>query len=318
MGRKIKKNIRKEKKEKTKKNRNKIMGGNRTVRQQEKNERDAAKREKDRIEAMKKKEDKLWEDDDKSIKKKEQRKAADEEKRIAEEKRRKELKELEQREQEELSKLKKDKSSVPKLTRLQIEQQIQKRKELELLEKKREEQQEDLLQENPNIIFAKADIVAQSVEEALSSLSVNNSNAERHPEKRHKAAWNEYYEKNLPIIKQEKPGLRISQYRELLWKDWQKSPENPFNQETVAYNQPKSPAQQPSSILQSIDLSSFPSFGTRELEEITKKDLVTIIQKFAPEEFLIQHGLGGLVHNIVKKKSQKDLVLVYQELAKLM
>jgi len=62
---------------------------------------------------------------------------------------------------------------------------------------------------------------------------------ERHPERRFKAAYEAYQERELPNIKQENPGLRLQQYKDLLYKQFQKSPENPFNQTTVAYDAKK-------------------------------------------------------------------------------
>jgi len=59
---------------------------------------------------------------------------------------------------------------------------------------------------------------------------------ESHPERRFKAAFEAYKEKELPELKVERPGLRLQQYHEILYKQFQKSPENPFNQQTVAYD----------------------------------------------------------------------------------
>ena len=50
-----------------------------------------------------------------------------------------------------------------------------------------------------------------------------------HPEKRVKAAFNAYFEANVADLKMAKPGLKMNQYRDLLWKQFQKSPENPMN-----------------------------------------------------------------------------------------
>ncbi|CAG8493430.1 4825_t:CDS:2 [Acaulospora colombiana] len=61
----------------------------------------------------------------------------------------------------------------------------------------------------------------------------NASNIERHPERRFKAALAAYEEREMPIIKQENPGLRYTQYRDIIFKNFQKSPENPFNQVNV-------------------------------------------------------------------------------------
>lgn len=47
--------------------------------------------------------------------------------------------------------------------------------------------------------------------------------------RRRKAAFEAYQERELPSLKQEKPGLKQSQYKDMLWKSWQKAPENPMN-----------------------------------------------------------------------------------------
>lgn len=62
---------------------------------------------------------------------------------------------------------------------------------------------------------------------------------ERHPERRFKAAFEAYQERELPVIKKEHPGLRLQQYKDLLFKQFQKSPDNPFNQVLVAYDASK-------------------------------------------------------------------------------
>ncbi|KAF9234502.1 hypothetical protein BU15DRAFT_78987 [Melanogaster broomeanus] len=62
---------------------------------------------------------------------------------------------------------------------------------------------------------------------------------ERHPERRFKAAFEAYKEKEMPNLKVEHPGLRLQQYQDLLYKQFQKSPDNPFNQVTVSYDASK-------------------------------------------------------------------------------
>ncbi|KAI0810876.1 hypothetical protein BC629DRAFT_1477014 [Irpex lacteus] len=62
---------------------------------------------------------------------------------------------------------------------------------------------------------------------------------EQHPERRFKAAFEAYKERELPIARSEHPGLRLQQYHDLLYKQFQKSPENPFNQVTVSYDASK-------------------------------------------------------------------------------
>ncbi|CCM04526.1 uncharacterized protein FIBRA_06707 [Fibroporia radiculosa] len=62
---------------------------------------------------------------------------------------------------------------------------------------------------------------------------------ERHPERRFKAAFEAYKERELPNLRAKHPGLRLQQYQELLFKQFQKSPENPFNQVTVSHDATK-------------------------------------------------------------------------------
>ena len=55
-----------------------------------------------------------------------------------------------------------------------------------------------------------------------------------HPEKRMKAAYKAYEDKNLPILKAENPNMRLSQLKQMLKKDWMKSPENPMIQSQMS------------------------------------------------------------------------------------
>ncbi|KZV90790.1 DUF1014-domain-containing protein [Exidia glandulosa HHB12029] len=92
---------------------------------------------------------------------------------------------------------------------------------------------------------------ATGIDSALEMLDLVNAKAdkasvgqqaagiERHPERRFKAAFEAYQERELPNAKKEHPGLRLQQYKDLLYKQFQKSPENPFNQVTVSYDASK-------------------------------------------------------------------------------
>ncbi|KAF7353821.1 DUF1014-domain-containing protein [Mycena venus] len=53
------------------------------------------------------------------------------------------------------------------------------------------------------------------------------------------AAFEAYQERELPIARKEHPGLRLQQYKDMLFKQFQKSPENPFNQVVVDYDATK-------------------------------------------------------------------------------
>ena len=80
-------------------------------------------------------------------------------------------------------------------------------------------------------------IVGQKSDKA--SMGAKAGQIEKHPERRFKAAFEAYKEAEMPIVRSENPGLRLQQYNDLLYKKFQKSPDNPFNQQTVAYNATK-------------------------------------------------------------------------------
>ncbi|KAG9081130.1 hypothetical protein FRC06_005803 [Ceratobasidium sp. 370] len=92
---------------------------------------------------------------------------------------------------------------------------------------------------------------ATGIDDALDLLEVVNAKTdkasvgqqaagiERHPERRFKAALEAYQERELPRIKDERPGLRLNQYKDLLYKEFQKSPDNPFNQTLASYDATK-------------------------------------------------------------------------------
>ncbi|KAJ9105108.1 hypothetical protein QFC20_004395 [Naganishia adeliensis] len=62
---------------------------------------------------------------------------------------------------------------------------------------------------------------------------------EKHPERRFKAAFEAYLERETPKLRQEHPGLRKQQMHDMLFKQFQKAPENPFNQVFLAHNASK-------------------------------------------------------------------------------
>lgn len=65
---------------------------------------------------------------------------------------------------------------------------------------------------------------ARNVEEAIAVLEEDQpGSAEKHPEKRMKAAYAAFEERRLPQLKDEKPTLRLSQLKQLLKKEWMKS-----------------------------------------------------------------------------------------------
>ncbi|KAM7470960.1 hypothetical protein LguiA_009143 [Lonicera macranthoides] len=83
----------------------------------------------------------------------------------------------------------------------------------------------------PNMNRDDSIIEARSVEDAIAQMSVADSlPVDRHPERRLKASFKAFEEAELPRLKEEKPGLTHNQYKDMIWKLWKKSPDNPLNQ----------------------------------------------------------------------------------------
>ena len=74
---------------------------------------------------------------------------------------------------------------------------------------------------------------ARTVDDAIDVLSGHGQKADRNPEKRMKAAFNDFEQKRYKNLKAENPTLKRSQLKDILWREWQKSPDNPKNQQPV-------------------------------------------------------------------------------------
>lgn len=84
------------------------------------------------------------------------------------------------------------------------------------------------LEENFNRLMADVH-VASTVDEAIQVLDSKETDEDRHPEKRMKAAYKAYEEEQLPVLKATNPSLKLSQLKQIIFKNWQKAPENPLN-----------------------------------------------------------------------------------------
>ena len=85
---------------------------------------------------------------------------------------------------------------------------------------------DDLMRENTNRQEKDFEDVS-GLEAAIDLLSAGGGDEDAHPERRQKALHNAYYEKMLPVVKHEQPGLKLSQYKERIFEMWKVSPENP-------------------------------------------------------------------------------------------
>lgn len=80
---------------------------------------------------------------------------------------------------------------------------------------------------------------ASGVSNALDLLSLTapkRDQLERNPERRVKSAYAAFEETQMPLLKAENPQLRLTQLKQALQKKWKKSPENPMNQVSIAFN----------------------------------------------------------------------------------
>ncbi|KAG5275873.1 hypothetical protein AALO_G00125480 [Alosa alosa] len=189
-------------------------------------------------------EDALWEDNDKHVMRKEQRKEDKEKKRLEALERKKENQRLLDEEDARVKGKAREAAAAAaaaaatKVTRAQIEETLRKEQEPKPAEVKEKEKShlETPLEENINrIIPEEGSVEARTIEDAIAVLSTKEE-SDRHPERRMKAAFAAYEEVNMPRLKKENPNMRLSQLKQLLKKEWTKSPENPLNQRFTSYN----------------------------------------------------------------------------------
>ncbi|XP_012260659.2 coiled-coil domain-containing protein 124 [Athalia rosae] len=170
-------------------------------------------------------EDKAWQDDDKQLQKKKQKQEEMEKKRLQQLEKKAEAKALLEKE---MSSIKVGgKQTAAKLTRAEIQAETERRNQA--AQKKKEEEPELPLEENINRIVLDGE-TAHGIDEALTVLGAKDSETDRHPEKRLKAAYTAFEERMMPLIKEQNPTLRLSQLKQILRKEWMKSPDNPLNQ----------------------------------------------------------------------------------------
>ncbi|XP_012270130.1 coiled-coil domain-containing protein 124 [Orussus abietinus] len=185
--------------------------------------RKAAAKEAENTKKAQEAEDKAWQDDDKQLLKKKQKQEELEKKRQQQLEKKAEAKALLEKE---MATIKiGGKQPTAKVTRAEITAITEKRNQVAM--KKKEE--EKPIEENLNRVILEGE-TAHGIDEALSVLSTKESEVDRHPEKRVKAAYTSFEERMMPIIKEQNPTLRLSQLKQLLRKEWMKSPENPLNQ----------------------------------------------------------------------------------------
>ncbi|XP_046999876.1 coiled-coil domain-containing protein 124 [Schistocerca americana] len=176
-------------------------------------------------------EDELWKDDDKHIIRKQQRKEEQLRKKQAVLEKKAESKALLEQELKTIQTT--NKQPAAKITQAQIQAETERRRLAALKIKEPETHLQVPLEENINRVVVEGD-EARNIDEAIAVLSDKTSVGDKHPEKRLKAAYTEFEEANLPRIKMENPTLRLSQLKQILRKEWMKSPQNPLNQRLMS------------------------------------------------------------------------------------
>ena len=186
-------------------------------------------------EKARREEDAKWKDHDKDLQKKQDRKQELERKRLEILQRKTENRALYEQEMGQYNSQGNKTTGITKVSKAEIEYLLEKKK-LERLKEEEEKQKrekkrlaiQDLPEENVNRIEFEGE-EARTIEEAICILSVSDA-LDRHPEKRMKASYKAFEEAHLPALKQENPTLKLSQLKQMLKKDWNKSPDNPLNQ----------------------------------------------------------------------------------------
>lgn len=184
--------------------------------------------------AAKAAEDSHWADDGQDKKSK---KAAEAQRKQAEALAKKKAKqELEAADKAELEKgKKKAKAATPKVTQAMIAKRKEAQREEAEKQRKADEQKSKRIVSQPSLVpnlnkpsndDEYQDMWVSSVDQALKTMALDGVEKPASL----KAAYKAYAAENMPQIKDNFPGLKLSQYKEKLWNQWQKAPENPLNQ----------------------------------------------------------------------------------------
>ena len=211
------------------------------TKKEEARERKKQKKKEEKERAEKEAEDEYWREKDPKILEKQAEKKRKEKEKEEKQKEKQRLKEeLKKEEEEALAKKKKNQVSAP--TRKQIQQYEEERVKKLLKEKEEEEKEknkdsiedlnmdEEFVNDNYAKLNKKTDqgvdiIEASGIDSALKEISLEEY--DKHPEKRMRQAWNNFFEKQLPIYKEQYPNLKRQQYINMIQKEFKTSPDNP-------------------------------------------------------------------------------------------
>lgn len=187
--------------------------------------------------AVQEAEDLKWQDNDKNLARKQQKKEEEERKKAAAARRKAENRAMLDEEMSSLHSNKGKQAAIPKVTRHQVQEVLERRQRvIEGVDGNAKKPTADRVVDAPTIQenlnrFLTEEAIARNVDEALAALNGFRAREvyDSHPEKRMREAYRKFEDLNLPRIRAENPTLRMSQWKQLLMKEWSKSPLNPFN-----------------------------------------------------------------------------------------
>eukprot|EP01134_Creolimax_fragrantissima_P007889 CFRG7889T1 len=184
------------------------------------------------------KEDASWKDDDKNLAKKNQKKEAEERKKAEAAAKRNEMKALLEADEAAVAiKTKTTAQPKQKVTQHQLRTKkaiADEEARLAAIERDRANGivTQDHLESFENTNRADQEerdagnIVTSGLDAAVEALNLN----PKAQQKKTKTIREEFEAERLPELRSENPGLKKSQYQQLVWKEWLKSPRNPSNQ----------------------------------------------------------------------------------------
>ena len=104
------------------------------------------------------------------------------------------------------------------------------------VEQYQKDQQLDITEYSATGLDAALEMMDLAVNSTDQAVKKGVDELDRHPERRMKGAYTAFEERELPRLKSENPGLRLSQLKQMLQKQWKKSSENPMNQSHIAFD----------------------------------------------------------------------------------
>ena len=212
------------------------------TKKEEARERKKQKKKDEKERKEKEAEDEYWREKDPKILEKQAEKKRKEREKEEKQREKQRLKEELKKEEEETLAKKKKNNQVSGPTIKQIQQYEEERVKKLLKEKEKEEDEKDhnpnddidvekeYVNENYGKLEKKTDkgvdiIEATGLDSALQEISLEEY--DKHPEKRMRQAWNDFFEKQLPIYKEQYPNLKRQQYINMIQKEFKTSPDNP-------------------------------------------------------------------------------------------